>query len=405
MKFRIFISKRSVARVMFLVLLLPFIFPVGVQHLYSLNSIIFRSTMLSSVIIICIYIYIIICRYSKINRLIFSVLLFSILLVVITTVKEGAMQRSVQYGLQITAIFMWADVFFQKFGQSGLRSLVRLMAIFAIVNTAMLLISPEYFGAEVSYRRYCFISNDNSLLPFLLPAMIMALIYIENFYLDKRKFMTYIIFAVFSSSIYLTWTGTGVVLFTFTLLIIIFEKTGIWRAFNARRVIFISVVSVILFVRYQIQDKFLQFFTAVQKDTTFSGRIIIWGMAFDKLKDNLLTGFGMPLSDLMFNIQSTREFTSHNQFLQIMLWGGVILLGAYILIILTSYRNMYHFKNKVNGATQMLCNIGLFGMLYYFVFEVHENTPLFWVLLVLVYHINEISVEQSTLISQEEHES
>lgn len=372
----------------YLLLLFPHIFPVGIQHLYSLNSVVFRTTVLSSIIIIVIYIVNIVNGTKKINELVGLSALFSLYLILITAIKGQAVYRSITYAVAFWSEVLWADLFVHRFRIRGISSLTKLTALYAIINTVFLVVSPEFFGAELSYRRYCFISNDNSLLPFLMPSMIINLVYLELAGKRERIMGFILVFLIYGLSIYITWTRTGVILFTLFIILALLRRTRIWKFLSVTKAVFISTVSVFLFVRFRIQDYFVQLFSVVQKDMTFSGRTTIWALGLELIKGSWLFGSGMTESDLLFSIGSTRDFTAHNQFLQFIIWGGVILLFLYFLMIFTAYKGMYKRENAVSEKIKMYSNLGLFAMLYYYVFEVHNSAPMFLIMLVIVYYLN-----------------
>lgn len=393
MRFELRVRKNILSIWGYLFLLFPHIFPVGIQHLYNLNSVVFRLTILSSIIIITIYAVNIVKGTKKINALVGSSALFSLYLILITAIKGQAVYRSITYVMAFWAEILWADLFVHRFGIRGISSLTKLTALYAIINTVFLVVSPEFFGAELSYRRYCFISNDNSLLPFLLPSMIICLVYLEL--VGKRESMMrfFLVFLIYGLSIYIVWTGTGVILFTLFIIFALLRRTGIWKFLSVKKVALISGVSVFLFVRFRIQDYFVQLFSVVQKDMTFSGRTTIWALGLELIKESWLFGSGMSESDLLFSIGSTRDFTVHNQFLQFIIWGGVILLLLYFFMIFSAYKGMYKRGNTVSEKIKMYSNLGLFAMLYYYVFEVHNSAPMFLIMLVLVYYLNMLNCD------------
>lgn len=395
MRLSLKVGKSTCRRWGYILLLLPFIFPMGVQQLYTvLGTINNALKLLVTFIIIAFYLINIFKKNINMSRPTSAAIIFSMLLVVITLYYENDVVRSVSYSASFVAVFMWSDLFFHRHGIKALISLTKITIAFAVINAIMLIVSPEFFGTVGTYRRYCFISNDNSLLPFLLSGMILSFILVELKRDVKKTKLIVMLSIIFGSSIYITWTGTGVILFSFIFLMIFLKKTKIWKLLNAKTIIVVSVASVVLFARFQLQNFFGQLFSAVQKDVTFSGRINLWLMALEKLKDRWMLGFGMPESDLLFTTNNVRDFTSHNMYLQIMLWGGVVLLVSYLIIIVVSYHELYCNRKQIPTNILLYSNLGLFGMLYYYVFEVHNNAPLFWILLVVVYHIPQLLKEE-----------
>ena len=388
MKYGLVVRKDTLSIWGYLLLLIPHIFPVGVQHLCDLNSFVYHTTILSSLVIIAIYVVNVAKGRRKANPMVVLATAFSLYLVAITAIKGGAVYRSITYAMFFLSEILWADLFVYRFKIRGIKSLMHLTMLYAIINTVFLLISPEFFGAELSYRRYCFISNDNSLLPFLLPSMVISLIYYELVGKKDNLIKVILIFLVYSLSVYITWSGTGVILFTLFILLVLLRRTKIGKILTAKKAVFISVASVFLFVNFSVQDNFSKLFSLIDKDVTFSGRIAIWAMGIEAIKKSWLFGGGMAESDLLFSIGSSRDFTSHNQFIQFIIWGGGILLLLYVLMIFVAYKGINKGENPVSERIKMYSNLGLFCMLYYYVFETHNSMPMVLILLVNVYYLD-----------------
>lgn len=379
---KITLYKRDIGLLFYIFMLLPFIFPTGARQFYGLGGLLNLWQTVAEIIIILIYVFKM-GVYLKQSKFVLAPLVFSIILVGTTIAKQGDNQRSVEYALEFITVFLIADICIKEYGKRFLYVLSVIACIIAFINAIMLIIDPEYFGTEGTYRRYCFISNDNSLTPFLLPGMIIALMAIELHNPNHKRLWNIIVCALFSSSIYLTWTGTGVVLFTFIFAVFLLKRIGIWKLFDIKNTIILSIVSVFLFTQFQVQNYFSVLFGIVQKDITFSNRTVLWGLALEKIKDSIILGYGMTESDLMFSLGSLRDFTAHNQYLQILLWGGIVLLFSYLCIIYVAYRPSN--INKIdNSNIRLLALLGIFGLMYYYVFEVHNTAPMAWIMFSIV---------------------
>ena len=100
-----------------------------------------------------------------------------------------------------------------------------------------------------------------------------------------------------------------------------------------------------LIIYVKIQNLFYGFIKNVlHKDLTFSGRTEIWNLAIDKIKNNLILGYGRLTTEqrtVVFNATS-----AHNQFLNFLFEGGVGLLLTICVIFIIISKKLKECNNK-----------------------------------------------------------
>lgn len=115
------------------------------------------------------------------------------------------------------------------------------------------------------------------------------------------------------------------------------------------------------------------------KDMTFTGRTIIWDSALRVIADSPIWGYGFVDSDWFRGHMTDLAIGAHNYILNTMVYGGVILIAFYTLIVLKSLQHLIHF-NERNARIQM-ASFGVMSAMM--LFEAY-GTPLVILLLTIM---------------------
>ena len=118
----------------------------------------------------------------------------------------------------------------------------------------------------------------------------------------------------------------------------------------------------------------------------FSGRSFVWKDAISKISNNLLFGYGIDgikLQVFWTELEGTGGFNyAHNQILQNLLDGGMVLLIAFWNMMLTFCKNI---KNISNEKIKALSNSILFIFLIIMIFESATLYSYVFILLSIIY--------------------
>lgn len=148
----------------------------------------------------------------------------------------------------------------------------------------------------------------------------------------------------------------------------IFEKTlvKVRKFFTAKIVVIILFAMNMIFVVFQVQDKsqILSYIIVniMHKDISLTGRSYIWKFARGIILQKPLWGYGTGLIGMResgYWFDFIRIYGPHNQFLYIILAGGIVTLGAYLVFVLSVFRKLD--KAKKTEYTFIFC-MGLFGI-------------------------------------------
>lgn len=121
----------------------------------------------------------------------------------------------------------------------------------------------------------------------------------------------------------------------------------------------------IIFVRELFQDPLNQMMNLVfGKDATFTGRIYIWRVALAQIAASPIWGYGKYGTQYV-KLPSDYEYAwtmAHNQILDLMLRGGIIILALWIGVLLVIMRQ----NQKTKSIYSNLSTYTMFGLLFFF---------------------------------------
>lgn len=159
-----------------------------------------------------------------------------------------------------------------------------------------------------------------------------------------------------------------------------------------RRAIIISLVvfyvlfqAVVVFLRNDLSNAKAAAYLVedvMKKDLTFTNRTLVWLQAYDDIVESPKTGYGAQDPEWFNDRYEVKS--SHNILLQIMLYGGYILLGLFVLVICISA------VHAMKGQSPYAQYIG-FGVCTFFfmmIMETYNLTLIFYTLCLLFYSQN-----------------
>lgn len=228
---------------------------------------------------------------------------------------------------------------------------------------------------------------------------------------NKRRFSNIMFISILT--ILIVWSGTAlVVLGIFIILYYIgknFDQKG--KILNAKNLIIIGVIIQLSIVIFRVQYMFEWFITGIlQKDITFTNRTILWNNALEIIKNNLVFGLGNPipiglpgwLSMSYWNEYEMKMvdvyFIAHNQFLEILVNGGIVSVIPFLLAILYAVKKIQKYKDK---PLSKVLGIIIFAYTIVMLTETVYPYPPFYLVLILAANIGLI-IENKILIKSKE---
>ena len=207
-----------------------------------------------------------------------------------------------------------------------------------------------------------FLGHENNSIEIFIP--LIGLLMIEK-YLDRRQlgFHTLLLIICSLITVIISWSANAIVCLVMFLLFYILFNKPIIRFFNLRSFLGVSVGMTLLFPVLRMEYAFSWFITTVlKKSMTLSKRTFIWTKSIAYIKNNWVLGYG---------IESTYEKVAkigainscHNYFLDVLYYGGVLLLIVYVAMIIYHSRTIRSIHNK---HLFLICSVitGVYSILW-----------------------------------------
>lgn len=365
----------------------------------------FREVQISSIltliynIIIILLGFFLITKNLKITRFTLLVLLYYIILIIFTYINHGWNQSLVNLSVKTIISCLFFEYLMINKPKYFFNTILITFEILVVINFLTILLFPQGLFIIEHYENQYWTHMDkgwllgikNDMIPWILFANFLSFlriyIYQPNKLIDKRSAFLFIVSAI---SLYLVNSKTSFVVIilvgSFCLLYDILKISNIFNAF--------TYLILYAFVWWEIVIKNSSGINYIlgnllNIDSSFTGRTQIWDSGLFWISKSLYIGNGFE-SNVMeaAKLGSSIFVNVHNQILEILYEGGLILL--FIFLILLFFICLRLFKERKE-------KIVIFSSWVLFVFfievftEVLTDNVLFWIILLLVYHIPDIS--------------
>ena len=294
------------------------------------------------------------------NKAYIMLALLSIPMAVSTVVDTGKISSLfVPAYFKLFAWMLWTDLMIQRgcFAKM-LHAMSNSFIAMILINLVGIIALPNGFIIELTvdggywqqWTPIYFIGNDNTFaLQFVFYLGIIAIAdYLDNGHISFRTIISVLMCDI---SVLLVWTGSGVVacLGLTVVLLLAYRNILKQKLLNYKVLIPVYVALFILIVWNQ-NTGFLSFAVKdiLHKDVTLSGRTLIWSEYISLIMDKPFLGHGIAISEYIQFGGRTRS--THNNILQILLYGGFVSLFGYFSLIWIALKKQYDNRREMMGT-------------------------------------------------------
>lgn len=266
---------------------------------------------------------------------------YLIYLLIITFFKAGNIQRIFMIGYPIVGTVLFIHNNVKKNYYELIKGISWLLTFFAVANFIDMVFVKHVLSSNVAVFM---VGGRNQLAIFL--SITVCFYFAQNIEENKKikiqikdvAFIALILFTTLLSKSITCLITIGM----FFLLFFIYEFQGKKTILNIKIITVGYIVVWFAIIVFRMQYLFSDIITNVfHKDLTFSHRTIIWDQALKDICKNPIFGHGMTDSVNIFwvnhdytgnNNYVWSNMSAHNEFLQLLYYGGIILLLFFALI-------------------------------------------------------------------------
>ncbi|MDO6630528.1 O-antigen ligase family protein [Bacillus thuringiensis] len=227
------------------------------------------------------------------------------------------------------------------------------------------------------------LGGKNAITMTVLPAIPIIFIYSYIMY-KKLKIFPLIVILISITSIYLSASGTGIVVAILAALFLIVHKR---YSPSLKAYLFIYFILFFTIIVFRLQELLFGDFiiNVLHKDLTFTGRTYVWDLILNIIGDSYLIGFGR--GNNIINQHFINLYEAHNGLLEILMYSGILGIFFFVIILILVAKKLGGFKNHV------ISKFLSFSIFVYMIVGLTESVFYkngFWMLIVISYGINNI---------------
>lgn len=327
--------------------------------------------------------------------LILSILMYGTI-VLSTAINNGSIFNAIRHVIGFVFMVMLIDNEADDIDTLW-KACIAYLTIMIIINFITIIMYPEgmselrtvytYNGVQRYGQIAWFLTGKNGLGKYIL----CLLFFKADIDLKQKNRLSlgfYIIAAISYISLIQVWSAASITVVPILLLFILFAKTIVRNKFKLVNVYLLSAVivfSFIIFVLIGNASIFSRFLTNVlKKSVTFNGRVPIWDASILKILAKPVLGYGYISGDDYRELIGYRAASdSHNYFLTVAIYGGIIAVIFLIVLLIKVLQSIRRIQYTNEGVL-------LTGFIFsFFLLMLFENTSmkLFWLILCYAYYL------------------
>lgn len=324
-------------------------------------------------------------RYNKFNLLWIG---FEAWIVFVTIIRGGNISYSIKMAVIVISIAALYEIYSDK-PVKLYENMYYIFELFIYINFITVLLFPNGMystGIIGETTENWFLGFKNKHLIYFLPATGITLILCK---LEKFNFRRILLLIVTIISALYIKSGTGLLCLS-VLYIIVFVPfiRRNYKIFNMRTYLFATIIIFFAIPILRLQYLFSYIIVVIlKKDINLTYRTNLWDTALNVISQHPIMGWGEQSYDVKHQLYSSNSIISaHNQVLEYLYVGGVILIILYLIInimIVKKTRKYAGFEaTQIASALYMALQIALIAEVYV--------DPSMYMIYFIVWHIDSV---------------
>lgn len=298
--------------------------------------------------------------------------IFCVLFLISTAINGQDILRCVKFVYKILLSYFFAIGFLKPSFKQTISYLSFVGKIVLFLNF-LIMVTRYPDGLYVfDYHEYSLIGITNSMetywLPFALFWMIDVLINKKRFFFIHLSFIFLITFI--PSFLYKSTTGYLISLMTLAFWSLVYLRGFIRISIRSSSLFWLIIIA---FVIWFLVSAEISYIPILAEQTTFIQRIGLWKTSINMIKEKPLFGYGLGETDNVVYFNQWRNYSPHNLYLMIAMWGGIPLLIVFAFYYWVSSKKIFKYNDKISG----LIKATLVLFLIYSIVEINNNLYLF----------------------------
>ena len=314
---------------------------------------------------------------KKISKSVNYIILLEVVFFTATILKGGLIKDFLTQAVSIITFCMLVSNEIQDDILEFCKAWFYGLSILICIHTFLGILYPNGLGYDtVYYNSIYFLGNKNGLIKFLMPAIVSGVLMseIRSGKIEKKVWFIILLslWICINMDSITSLMGIIICLFVFLLRKLKFADVK----FNFQKIFLITFILMMVTTVIEISSGFnslLNVFINENKMQNYIDRIAIWQEALNMIYKSPIIGYGMPRNGGHILING-KYFYSHNGYLEILLYGGVI---GFVFFTFVLKKFMFVKSKFINNYIVCVAG-GIVGFLIMMLTETHIFTLSFW---------------------------
>ena len=322
----------------------------------------------------------------KVSKILIAIGIYEAILCFSTFANDGDLYTFSLSCMDIISFCMMIEMCVRRNAIWFIKQMLNVLTVLYIINLATLILFPAGYYVSIGIRSVNKLGNwfmglDNTQISYILPLVCFWTLYAT--YKEYTLFRKVLFIILFSLFMYITWVASSVfALFVFTMLIIYEEIKSNQKIFNIKTYYIVHIIFFLAIIVFRVQDIFSYLIDDIlQKDITFSGRLIIWDNAMNCIKQHPWFGWGHE--HIINNYIRIDASHCHNYYLNVLYESGIIGMVAFLAILVIIIKPLMQCKSKYS----FIIATSLFAYMFIYQMEVFvNNSTTFFGIITMAYY-------------------
>ena len=334
-------------------------------------------------------------RYKP-PRVIWLIVLYYGVYLGCTFVRGGDIATVANSSIKTCLIIYYCSYVIEKKRSQLYSIVVPLLLALVVADLATIVLFPSGIYHQIAYQNEYFTSDiggwllgiKNNRILWLFALVVLCVMRTMEKDDDCRTLSALSVVAVVVSIISVTMvkSSTSTMVLLLSLLLILFS-TAIHKSngiFNGATLFTLACVVWLAIVAFAQLGGAASFVSGIfGKDSTFSGRTEIWTSIWQYVLQSPILGYGwQSTSDKTLEFGNVAQVNAHNQFLEVLYDGGIVLALVFLCLIAMLFLRAYRSRGFRSGT---VASVFLFLLSIEMLEEVLSENPIFWFVLLLLY--------------------
>lgn len=314
-----------------------------------------------------------------------AIIISMVLLAVPTLIHSGSITKYFGFVFDSLGIVYVIKNICSKYREYFFLALRLLIRLIIYLNLFLLLIFPDgiFVGHSMNMAvRYNFLGMDNQAAAIIITFMAI-LIALDK--LDKRSSMLILLDVIaIITSLMLLWCATAIVGGMVFISILCYRRF-LKGTISLKTGLILITIAFFLIVFFRIYE--LMSFIIVDvlgKNMGLSGRIELWSSAIRTWLEYPVLGHGIQQTELLVYFSIMNDYRhAHNQFLQILINGGVVYMLAFIYMLIRVERKI---DKHLSNTSVYIMGVGMISFLFMGIADAYSHMVGLYFLIATAYY-------------------